>query len=185
MGKRITRTLVRVLAAACAVASFCPDALTHSAYAEERCQAASAQAATDTLAARGEAVMCEVNAVRAEHGLRPLRFDSRLQFAAGNHAWDMVNRRYFAHDTPEGIDLVQRAKFAKWIPRRREWRLGEVLAAGCYTASTAAAAVEGWLNSPGHREVILDPRMRLIGWGLMDIDQCTVWVLDLGRKLRR
>lgn len=171
-----------MLAAACVLASFSPDAITPAARAAGSCTAAAAPARTDAEPVRSDAVLCAVNAVRAEHGLRPLKADARLRSAAGSHASDMARRRYFAHDTPEGIDLVQRARLAGWIPRKRSWRLGEVLAVGCYTASTAEAAVQGWLASPGHREVILDPRMRRVGIGLVDVGDCSVWVLDLGRK---
>ena len=49
-------------------------------------------------------VVKRVNAVRASHGLRPLRVVSRLTDAADRHASSMAVSSYFAHElyTPSG-----------------------------------------------------------------------------------
>ena len=44
-------------------------------------------------------VLAEMNRVRAQHGLAPLRFDRTLQRAARSHTRSMVARNVFAHPT--------------------------------------------------------------------------------------
>jgi len=182
MGEATTRTPVRVLAAACALLALCLTVFTPTAGATSACVGAAAAARTDAVPSRGQALLCAVNEVRALHGLRPLKLDWKLTAAAGAHAADMVRRSYFAHVSPDGVDLTRRVKRTGWIPRLRDWELGETLALGCGLLSSPVAAVEGWMHSDGHRAVILDPRMRRGGIGLVDAGDCSTWVLDVGRR---
>ena len=45
---------------------------------------------------------------------------------------------------------------------------GENLYWGSGSAGTPAAAVEGWMESPGHRANILRPEFRWVGTGISD-----------------
>jgi len=113
-------------------------------------------------------VVCELNAVRAAEGQAPLRQRASLTTAARNHARDMVARRYFAHDNPEGIGPGGRARRAGYMDAAERWRIGEVLLWSRGTQLTASAAVQAWLNSSGHRRIILTPAYRDAGIGLAD-----------------
>ena len=53
-------------------------------------------------ASNRDAIVCEVNAARAAAGRAPLTSRPSLAAAARAHSADMVERRYFAHDSPEG-----------------------------------------------------------------------------------
>jgi len=111
--------------------------------------------------------LCLINDVRARHGLRALRPDSRLERAARRHSRDMVARRYFAHTSPSGLTPRVRIRASGWMRGRPAWTIGETLAwrSG---AATPGRIVRMWLASPGHRRVLLDGRYRAAGIGIAD-----------------
>ena len=189
-GRRPARLLV---AAAIAAATTLTPGTARAAVCDAASAAAFATPAATSVspATRARSLYCAVNAVRAEHGLRRLRVDWHLTAAAQGHAADMLRRRYFSHTSPDGIDLISRARAVRWMRAGFTWDLGEVLAVGWGPGSTARFALQEWLESPGHREVVLDRRMRRAGVGLVEvvapepIGPLSVWVLDLGRRWRR
>lgn len=100
-----------------------------------------------------EAIVAEMNRERAAYGLRPLRLESRLSLAAEDRVDDMLSKRYFDHVSPDGINPFT------WV-RARGYRyrmVGENLALGYRSGSSV---VNGWMNSPGHRENIPAARLR-------------------------
>jgi len=103
-----------------------------------------------------------VNGERAKRGLRILVKDDRLQVAARNHAADMFTRGYFSHNTPDGIDPFQRMKQIGIIYRSA----GENLAHS-YSLDSAHT---GLMNSPGHRENILNTHFGKIGIAVLGSD---------------
>jgi uncharacterized protein YkwD len=108
--------------------------------------------------ARAE-VLARVNDAREKAGLAPLRSNAHLDLAAQRHAEDMLARRYFAHENPEGKTVRDRARAAGY-----DWRnIGENLAENQFTVDEV---VENWLRSPGHRRNILNPNFRELGVGL-------------------
>ena len=157
-----------------------------TACSEPATAAASAMAAEGHPHVRAEALLCEVNRVRAERGLGALSVDWPLTGAAQAHAEDMHARSFFSHVTPDGLTLVERALRAGFPDAGTDWQLGEVLALGSGVLSTPASAVRGWLDSPGHREVVLDPGLDVAGIGLVDFEAAggpfTVWVMVAGRR---
>lgn len=113
------------------------------------------------------AVLCLVNEERQARGLVPLRGQAQLARSAAAHAHDMVERRYFAHVTPGGRHLASRVADAGYLPRRGGgWLLGETLAWGTGSLSTPAGVVGAWLDSPGHRHVVLSRKYRDAGIGV-------------------
>jgi len=107
---------------------------------------------------RGE-MLAQVNKVRKKAGIAPLRANDRLDQAAQRHAEDMLARRYFAHENPEGKTVRERARAAGY-----DWRnIGENLAEGQFSVSEV---MDTWMHSPGHRRNILDPAFKEIGIGL-------------------
>ncbi len=110
------------------------------------------------------ATLCLLNARRTEAGLRPLTSSRTLASAARAHSADMGERRFFAHDTPDGVEPADRIVAAGYP--RTDVSVGENLAWGEETAGTPAAIVEGWMESPGHRANILRREFREVGIGL-------------------
>jgi uncharacterized protein YkwD len=112
-----------------------------------------------------EAVVCEINRVRADRGLGGFTEDRRLQRTAGAHARDMVARHFFSHLTPEGRRASDRLRAAGYITGRVPWHVGETLAWGRGRLSTPWAVVAAWMRSPSHRRILLGPFLE-IGVGI-------------------
>ena len=53
-------------------------------------------------------VLADLNAVRAAHGLVPLRLNPSLAAAASSHCRQMVADGFFAHDSPNGLRFARR-----------------------------------------------------------------------------
>jgi uncharacterized protein YkwD len=106
-------------------------------------------------------VVDRTNAERGRHGLRPLAVDQRLAAAAQAHSADMVRRGFFAHESPDGRQVWDRAVAAGYAYRK----VAENIAAG---QRTAEEVVRGWMESPGHRANILDRDLTQIGVGRAD-----------------
>jgi uncharacterized protein YkwD len=111
------------------------------------------------------AIVCEINAARADAGRALLQSRTSLARAADGHSSDMVARRYFAHESPEGEGPADRALAAGYMRRADAWRIGEVLAWSRGEPLTAAAVVDLWLGSPPHRRILLSRRYRDVGAG--------------------
>ena len=114
------------------------------------------------------AVVCELNAARAEEGRGPLRTRASLERAATAHAQDMVARGYFAHESPDGDGPAVRARRAGYLRGAARWRIGEVLIWSRGSPLTAEAAVGAWLGSPAHRRILLQRRYEDVGAGVVD-----------------
>jgi uncharacterized protein YkwD len=112
-----------------------------------------------------DAVICEVNRVRADRGLQRLEGDRRLRRAADAYAEDMAERTYFAHVSPEGETLSDRLRAVGYIDDGARWHVGETLAWGRGRRSTPASIVAAWLRSPPHRRIVLG-RFREVGIGV-------------------
>jgi uncharacterized protein YkwD len=116
-----------------------------------------------SLKAARSATLCLLNIQRRRHHERRLRFNHKLALAGLRHARDMVDNRYFAHDTPSGQDFVQRIMNTDYVPASASWYLGENLAWGDRANSTPRQIVKAWMASPDHRHNILTARFREIG----------------------
>lgn len=110
---------------------------------------------------------CLINEERADRGLPPVAPASVLARAARRHSSDMVARQYFEHFTPAGRGVVDRLRAVDYIPTRRAWKVGEILAWGTQGLATPAATVQAWLDSPPHRVVMLTRDYRQMGVGVV------------------
>lgn len=98
------------------------------------------------------------NKVRRENGLSELSENWQLSRVARYKAEDMRDKNYFAHESPTyGSPFTMMKSFG--ISYRAA---AENIAKG-YT--TAQAVVDGWMNSPGHRQNILNAAYTEIGVG--------------------
>lgn len=97
------------------------------------------------------------NVERAKSGLPPLVWNTRLGAMAEAKAFDMITRKYFAHEAPDGTDIGDLAEKYGYA----FLNIGENLALGDF--ATSGAIVSGWMNSPGHRANIMSPTFLEIG----------------------
>lgn len=110
-----------------------------------------------------------INMERTRNGNASLRWDQQLAAVARAHSEDMVNRGYFDHDTPEGLgpsDRIDRAGYSCW--KSTHYGVAENLAIETALGDpdrTAAEAVRGWMNSPGHRTNLLGRQYDRTGVG--------------------
>ena len=116
-------------------------------------QGASLDSAEQDLVAR-------INAFRAARSLPTLVVSDTLTSAAKWMSVDMGSRNYFAHTSLDGRSPTQRMADAGY-PAFGTWT-GEDLAAG-YTAT--ADVLTGWINSPAHYAVLVNPQYHAIGVG--------------------
>jgi uncharacterized protein YkwD len=160
MSTRLVTVLLATLAAAL------PLALPAGAAAAD-CPGADLEPAAQGLPAAGAAAVCLVNAERAAQGLRPLALQAQLGDASQRYSDLMVARRFFAHETPDGVGLVDRLTASGYVRSDLEtWLVGENLAWGEGDLATPRAIVRAWMASPGHRANILNREYVEIGVGV-------------------
>jgi uncharacterized protein YkwD len=112
-----------------------------------------------------QAMRCQIDAVRARRDARPLHSNPQLELAAARHAADMYERRYFSHVSPGGGGLGDRARRSGFATSGCTWAVGEVLAWGVGSRSTARGTIRAWLRSPPHRRILVSERYGLLGLG--------------------
>jgi uncharacterized protein YkwD len=120
---------------------------------------------TTRMAGAETQIVKEINRVRAARGLKALTLAQGLRAAAVSHTREMLEANFFDHTSPDGTSFGDR--IARSYPQRpnRPWSVGETL----YRTTgvlTARDVVAGWLDSPGHREILLSAQWREIGIGV-------------------
>lgn len=115
------------------------------------------------------------NQERARRGIPELVWDQQLYVAARAHASQMANLGAISHQFQGEPDLSQRissagARFA-------------VIAENVAMASTAVSVHDGWMNSPHHRENILDPRLTSVGIAVVARGRELYAVQDFSRSV--
>ncbi|MFJ5519344.1 CAP domain-containing protein [Streptomyces griseoluteus] len=112
-----------------------------------------------------------VNAERAKAGCSPVALNSTLTKAAQDHSADMAAHNTMSHTGSDGSDPGSRITAAGY-----QWSAyGENVA---YGYSTPEQVMAGWMNSPGHRENILNCSFKEIGVGLAQPG--SYWTQDFG-----
>jgi uncharacterized protein YkwD len=113
----------------------------------------------------------QINQIRADHGVAPLRPSPSLHRSATRYARQMVRRRYFGH--------AARIAMSSGFGQR-----GETLAMHSGWTPLPDAAVSGWMGSEHHRELLLSSEFRWVGLGIARGDvgsgPVTLWVAHLG-----
>lgn len=117
-----------------------------------------------------------VNQYRFDRGLGALRILPELKDLALAHSIHMGLHEpaFFDHRNPEGEGPEERAN--GWVECTA---IGENIAAG---QSAAEAVFRSWLDSPGHRANLEDPKWTHMGAGhavLPESPYVTYWTLDL------
>jgi uncharacterized protein YkwD len=113
----------------------------------------------DSLVSIEQAVHDQVNQYRASRGIPPLSLDSRISEQARNHSQSMASGAVpFSHD---GF-LVRVQMIARVMPYNKA---AENVAYNQGYGDPVTQAVQGWLNSSGHRTNIQD-QYNLTGIGI-------------------
>lgn len=103
------------------------------------------------------------NQKRAQAGLSALALNQTLSNAAYTKGRDMIDRDYWAHTAPDG---TQPWKFFSQFGYKYRYA-GENLARDF---SNANDAVNAWMNSPTHKDNILNSKYKEIGIGVVEGD---------------
>jgi uncharacterized protein YkwD len=114
------------------------------------------------LTALESGVLHDLNAIRTQHGLVPLRLNAELTTAATQHSREMGADGYFQHSSVDGTAFWKR--IGRWYGSTGYgyWSVGENLLWSSPDV-TPQAALQLWMNSPEHRANILTARWREIG----------------------
>lgn len=112
------------------------------------------------------AVVCLHNEERQAAGVAPLRTNPLLISAANAHVTDMVGRRFFEHDTPEGVNPFERMKRAGYLRENVAWSAGENIGWGTGRLSTPRSLMDAWMRSYGHRITLLASDFSELGVGI-------------------
>ncbi|MEU3890139.1 CAP domain-containing protein [Streptomyces sp. NPDC029041] len=117
-----------------------------------------ASAALTGESAAAAQVLSLVNEERAKVGCSPVAADSALTDLARSYSEDMAARGFFDHTDPDGRTPWDRAEKAGISNLG-----GENIARG---QASAAAVMDAWMNSPGHRANILNCDFKTLGVGV-------------------
>jgi hypothetical protein len=115
------------------------------------------------------------NAERTQRGLPALRWDTALYSAAYGHAQQMAARASISHQYPGEPELASRGKAAG--------AKFSVISENVAEAETAVRIHDAWMNSPGHRENLLDPRVDAVGISVLRRDGQLYAVQDFERSV--
>lgn len=143
-----------------------------------------------------------INVQRGQNGLSTLTYDSFLADIARGHSWDMVVRNFFEHENPDGNNARARGEAAGY-PCKKDYGtyytegISENLYQGYrynnyWTApngtvvkyewntleQVAQQAVNGWMNSEGHRKNIVDTHFTQEGIGVAFSSDDKIYVTE-------
>lgn len=106
-------------------------------------------------------IVTKINALRADHGLTPLRSSKKLARAASRHSRDQLRYDRLSHASGNGTPFkVRAAKIA------RNALVGETVAwLPDGMGDRADRAVLMWMQSPSHAAQLMRPRFKKIGIG--------------------
>ena len=102
-------------------------------------------------------IISQTNHLRNTHNLSELSLHEQASTVAFFHSRDMDDKNYFSHYAPDGKGLEDRLQDISYI------EAGENIAAQYVDAT---AAVQGWLNSEGHRKALLNSTYTHLGVGV-------------------
>ena len=102
--------------------------------------------------------MQRINAIRSQYKLPVLKHDARLSQAARDHSQYMTRSGNFSHySTVPGKGT--------FMERARLFRTSAISENIAWDGGTARSVVQMWMNSPAHRDNILNPNATRMGLG--------------------
>ena len=122
-----------------------------------------------------------INMERNAAGLLPVKANPALATIALAHSTVMRDQSCFSHQCTGEPTVPDRALAAGYGPYG--WGapfVGEIIAAGFVDAATM---VQAWMDSTGHRDIILDGQLREVGAGFVAGGYYgTYWTVDFGSQ---
>jgi uncharacterized protein YkwD len=126
-----------------------------------------------------------INAGRRERGLAALTPDIQLVQMARAHSYDMCVRNYFSHTAPQmrlhsPMDRYLSDLHAEGLPTPDHLTVGENIyyCSGSQDGDDVAFAHHELMNSPDHRDNILNPAYDHIGVGVYRDAKGQLWVTE-------
>lgn len=108
------------------------------------------------------------NDIRQRYGCSPLGQEEALSGVSQAYCDDMLLRRFFSHNNPEGLTAGDRLRpfYSGAISGWGEniWEGSNLSAAD--RDALARRILDGWMSSPGHRQNILSPDFTHLGVGV-------------------
>ncbi|MBA3841809.1 MAG: CAP domain-containing protein [Actinobacteria bacterium] len=132
---------------------------------------------------QASSMICLINFARQQRGLNPLPVSSKLTVAARLKGEAIARCRVFAH-APCGGDPHDVAVQAGYTVG--SWGENILIADGPWAAPRPA--LDGWLNSPGHRENLFRPEWRVQSIYVVKLSSFpgfrspTLWVSEFGDR---
>lgn len=154
--------------------------------------------AQSTLAGGGSAPSCEGgsislnayemrtfelhNQTRESNNLATFCVSEILTQAARSHSQEMIDQGYFSHNSYNGESYSARLESFGYSSYEK---VGENIAWGSGSLASPENIFQGWMESSGHRENILDPDYREVGIGTATgecegYSDCTMYTADFG-----
>ncbi|HEY9863507.1 MAG TPA: CAP domain-containing protein [Candidatus Obscuribacterales bacterium] len=106
------------------------------------------------------------NEFRSQNGLPPLTLNTQLNATAQEQSQDMAQEDFFDHIGLDGSTPASRAQDQGYTFSF----IGENIGVGY---QTPGEVVQGWIDSPGHRENLLNPNYEEIGIGYFYLENDT------------
>jgi uncharacterized protein YkwD len=119
-------------------------------------------------------LIAAANQERAQIGAGPLTVDPELTAAALAHARQMAERQDISHQFAGEAGLLERTKAATYG--------FDAVAENVAFAPTVPMIHSGWMNSPGHRTNLLNPKYNTIGVAVLVNGNEIYAVEDFGHK---
>lgn len=101
----------------------------------------------------------ETNERRLKNNSNSLKENTKLNAAAHNKAIDMAKRDYWSHETPEG-------KQPWFFIENQQYKYSVAEENLAYGFNNANAVINGWMNSPSHKEAMLSNKVSEVGFGI-------------------
>jgi len=137
--------------------------------------ALSRPAPPDTVEAMERNVASRVNEIRAAHGRGRLTRDAVLARVARRHACWLSAHGTLSHQGPSGETVGDRVRAGGKSFRT----VAENLAQSVNVPDPVAAAIDGWMRSPGHRENILREDVTETGVGICRVGAAGYYVTQV------
>ena len=130
------------------------------------CPDADVVISADTAQAGAGAIVCLIDAWRAEGGAVALHRSSQLDLSSQRQSRDMVARHYLAHQRRNGPSVLDRIRATGYFDNAVDGLYSENIGVVPQETATARNLVGAWLSSPDHRDNIEEAAFRDIGVGI-------------------
>jgi uncharacterized protein YkwD len=160
---KVTRTAFRVLIRIIVLAVITLLITSYSVYAQSEVTSAE------------RALFEALNRERTAQGLSALQWDNALASAAREHAVRMAQRNVLSHQLPGEPPVQDRAT--------RAGARFSLIAENIAVAPTPATIHSAWMQSPHHRENILDPQLNVVGIAVIKGDEGLFAVQDFSQAV--